>query len=275
MRLKANGQENLAKLLQNRIANEKALKDIQDQQGLALGKAVAQRKEQIALEAKIKAQKIDQQKAEIQKNAVEVQANRKLGDAKDRQDRARIRAGKEIERANKAIARAEKRGGAGDKELIEKLKKRREKNLALVLDENAKKQIDDLAKQKIDLKKDFDNQQKAVGLAEKKLKDQADKVQAGVNAGKEQLKAEADKQVAVIKGVLDARNKALEKVVETLKTQVKKVVPPKIVINNQMAGNKVNTPASASAQKVFVVNQLEQSTQDEMLRTLKGYFVNQ
>jgi hypothetical protein len=275
LRLRARGQGELADLLQARIDNEKALLDIQNNQGLALGKAVAQRREELALLAKIKAGKIAEAKADIQKNAVEEQANRRLGDARDKEDRKRIRAGKQVARLEDQIARLEKRGNPNDKALLDKLKARRQDQLQLVLDDNAKKQIAELDKQKIQLKKDFDAQQRAIGLAEKKLKAEEAKQKAEIAQAKQGVIQEGNKQEQRLKAILDGRNKALEAMQKAMIAEFKKIQAPAIKINNQQAPAVLKGNASGDTQKVFVVNQLEQGTQNEILRTLQGYFVNQ
>ena len=275
LRLRARGQGDLADLLQARIDNEKALVDIQNNQGLALGKAVAQRREELALLAKIKANKIAEAKADIVKDAVALQAGRKLGDAKDFQDKKRIRAGREIARIDKQIAKLEAGNAIFKDRDLAKLKDRRQKQLELVLDDNAKKQIAGLDKQKLELKKEFDQQQRAIGLAEKKLKQEEAKLKAEAEKVKLAVQAEGKKQEQALKAILNERNNALEQITKTAVDQLKKVQAPVIKINNQQAGANINQPKTAEAQKVFVVNQLEQGTQNEILRTLKGYFVNQ
>lgn len=57
--------------------------------------------------------------------------------------------------------------------------------------------------------------------------------------------------------------------------EIKKIQAPAIKINNQQAPAVLKANTSGDPQKVFVVNQLEQATQNDILRTLKGYFVNQ
>ena len=273
--MRARGQEELADLLQARIDNEKALVDIQNNQGLALGKAVAQRREELALLAKIKAGKIAEAKADVQNNAIALQAGRKLGDAKDKEDRKRIKAGRDVARLEKTIALLEKKGNPNDKALLEKLKARRQDQLKLVLDDNAKKQIAELDKQKIQLKKDFDDQQRAIGLAEKKLKAEEAKQKAEIAQAKQGVIQEGNKQEQRLKAILDGRNKALKEMQVAVVGEIKKIQAPAIKINNQQAPVVLNGNSSGDTQKVFVVNQLEQGTQENILQTLKGYFVNQ
>lgn len=277
LRLRANGQNELANLLQKRINNEEALLKIQKNQGLELGNAVKQQKEQIALNAKIKANEIDKAKADLQKAQVDQLAGKKIGDGKDREEKKRIRAAKQVEGLEKKIARLKGKGKLNNIEQgeLDRLKEVLKQKMGIVLDDQAKKEMAKLDQQKLDLKKDFDQQMKAIDLARAKIeKDKADlKAQAEQNKGA--LQKEGDAQAVRLRAILDAGAVAIAEAGKASVRAIKQIQAPNVNINNINPRNAMNATAHSGEQKVFVVNQLNQGTQDNILQTLKGYFVNQ
>ena len=277
LKLRANGQNELANLLQKRIDNEEALLKIQQNQGLELGNAVKQQKEQIALNAKIKANEIDKAKNDLQNAQVKDLAGKKVGDGANREEKKRIRAAKAVEGLEKRIALLKGKGKLGqiDQAQLERLKEVLKQKMGIVLDEQAKKEIAKLDQQKLDLKKDFDQQMKAIDLARAKIeKDKADlKAQAEQNKGA--LQKEGDAQAVRLRAILDAGALAIQEAGRASVNAIKNLQAPNVNINNINPRNALNGSVNSGEQKVFVVNQLNQGTQDNILQTLKGYFVNQ
>lgn len=273
LQLQANGQGDLARLLQARIDNEQKLLNIQKNQGLNLQDAVDQQKQLLFLQAKIDAKNIQKEKDDVANNAVAVQGNRKIQDAVDRDDKKRIRAGKEVLRIDQRIAQLKKNGGVFADQEIAKLKARKDEKLKLVLDDQAKKQIAEIDKRKLELQNEFKAQQKALDLAKAKIeKDKAD-LQADAVAQKQDLKDQADAQALAMQGILDAGKNGIVQATNTMIAKLKQVKLPQINVN-QGNGNAIKQPTT-EATKVFVVNQLNQQTQDGILTAVRGKFVNQ
>ena len=277
LKLRANGQNELANLLQKRIDNEEALLKIQKNQGLELANAVKQQKEQIALNAKIKANEIDKAKNDLQKAQVKDLAGRKVGGGADREEKKRIRAAKAVEGLERNIAFFQGKGKLNklDQDRLAKLKEVLKQKMGIVLDDQAKKEMAKLDQQKLDLKNDFDQQMKAIDLARAKIeKDKTDlKAQAEKNKGA--LQKEGDAQAVRLRAILDAGALAIQEAGRASVNAIQRLQAPNVNVNNINPRNAINANAHSGEQKVFVVNQLNQGTQENILQTLKGYFVNQ
>jgi hypothetical protein len=264
LRLKARGQNDLALLLEARINNEKKLQDIQKLQGLNLAGAVAQRRQELLLIAKAQALEVARNKDQVLEDAVARQAGKDLKGA-DRDEKKRIRNAKDIERIDKRIEAIRKRGGIFAEKEIKELQAIRAKKLALVIDDQAKKELKEVEKQKLEFKKNFEMQKKAIELAEKEL--QNNKAQAEA-----QVKAQGDAEEERVKSIWKTERLAFEKLAETYLKKLQQIKAPAININ---PANAMPQKANGDPQKVVVENQLSQATQNEILRTLKGYFINQ
>jgi hypothetical protein len=274
LRLRARGNDDLANLLQSRIDNEKKILEIQKNQGLNLGGAVAQRREELVLLARINALENTKQKEQLIGDAVKFQANRKLGDAVDKTDKNRIRKAKEIERIEKRLEFLKKQGNR--QEAIENLTKRKNKLLELVLDDQTKKQIEALDNKRVELKKEFDAQLKSLELAEKKVREEQAKFDAKREGAVNEIIKEGQNQQRATRAILSAGEKAIRVAGETMAQSLKAV---KLNPQNNNAPiqpqNAVASSGVAKTTRVFVENQLSQTTQDKILKTLGGYFVSQ
>ena len=274
LRAKARGQNLFAQMLEHQVANEKAIAQIQQQQGLNLGDAVAKRREELQLLAKINGAQFGKQADEIKKREVGELAGLRIRDARDRKERERIRKAKELERVEKRIK--DLQGKKGQEDAIKALNQRKDKLLDLVLSDDAKKELQKIADAKAKFDQDLKAQGEALRRAEQRLKAE----QAEAIRKREQQQAQIElleaQRRAKEKSVFDAGERAIREATKEMVNAIKGVqVQPQVNNLKVQPARAIGSQAYSGEQKVFVVNQLNQGTQDNILQTLKGYFVNQ
>lgn len=156
--------------------------------------------------------------AEIQKNAVEMQANRDLKDAVDAKDRQRIKRAREIQKKENRIKELQGTNSKiADKE-IAKLETFKERTLSLVLDDQTKSDLALLDQERIEIGDTHD----ANMVALQGRLDEINKAEIDANANRQQAAADGQKQAqdgqqmvndAAAQGIKDA-NAAGAKVME-------------------------------------------------------------
>lgn len=274
LRAKARGQDLFAQMLEHQVANEKAIEQIQQRQGLNLGDAVAKRREELALIAKINGAQFGEQAEAIKEKELAELKGMRLGDARDRKERDRIRKAKEIERIEKRLDQLRGKPNQGD--AIEGLTKRKNKLLGLVLSDEAKKEIEKLKDAKVKFDQDIKAQAEALRRAEQRLKaEQAEEARRKAQQQAQIELLEAQRR-AKEKSIFDAGERAIREATKDMVLALKGVkIQPQANNAPINPANAMPAGATGDPSKVVVMNQLKENTQQEILRTLKGYFVNQ
>ena len=218
--LEAQGQDNAAAALRAKILVMQNVKNMANQLGIKEKEAIPILLRKNRLERDVALKKNAAKAAEIQKNAVEMQANRDLKDAIDAKDRQRIRRAKEIQRKEDRISELQATNSKmADKE-IAKLQTFKERTLSLILDDQTKTDLQKLSKERIKIEGNHGAQMAALQarLAEiaKAERNANDARQQAAEAARVQAQ-DGQRMVidAAAKGILDA-NAAGAKVLENI-----------------------------------------------------------
>ena len=220
--LEAQGQDNAAAALRAKILVMQNVKNMANQLGIKEKEAIPILLRKNRLERDVALKKNAAKAAEIQKNAVEMQANRDLKDAIDAKDRQRIRRAKEIQRKEDRISELQATNSKmADKE-IAKLQTFKERTLSLILDDQTKTDLQKLSKERIKIEGNHGAQMAALQarLAEiaKAERNANDARQQAAEAARVQAQ-DGQRMVidAAAKGIQDA-NAAGAKVLENIDT---------------------------------------------------------
>jgi hypothetical protein len=164
----AQGRDKEAKALQASLDIQKQIKGIQDDLKVNEAEALENLQKKNNLEKEIALNKLNQKEQEIVNNAVRDVGNRKVADAVGQEEKARVRAGKAVIGLDRKILALKQRGDNRAKAEVARLEAIKERKLELILDDNTKKDLADINKEKVEVKDNFDVQ---LGELDKRLKD--------------------------------------------------------------------------------------------------------
>jgi hypothetical protein len=218
LQLEAQGQFDAANALRAKIQVMQDVKNMANQLGIKEKEAIPILLRKNNLERDVALKKNAAKAAEIQKNAVEMQANRDLKDAVDAKDRQRIKRAREIQKKENRIKELQGTNSKiADKE-IAKLETFKERTLSLVLDDQTKSDLALLDQERIEIGDTHD----ANMVALQGRLDEINKAEIDANANRQQAAADGQKQAqdgqqmvndAAAQGIKDA-NAAGAKVLE-------------------------------------------------------------
>jgi hypothetical protein len=290
MKLRAQGREEDAEILEKQLENEKEIKDIMEQQGVNQVDAIDLLKQKLKLEKEITQELLDQKIAAIRDKALEEGEDLNNLGASDRAKKLREMDKEERQRARDA-ARAKRlqdkidRGDFEPDEDPEKIKKMLDKLKDKLLTDEQKKEIEKIKKQKkeaeerakkiqADIDKKKKEAEKALADAAAKEKKKLDKV---LEAGEEAIK-NAGKDIAgeikrIKAPVIDT--KGIEAAIDGLAVKINKKINGKLPEKDYPDGSEnggVNTPQDF---KDMFDNLATEDTLAAVHTTLKGKFVNQ
>ena len=164
----AQGRDKEAQALQVSLDIQKQIKGIQDDLKVNEDEALKNLQKKNKLEKEIALNKLNQKEQEIVNNAVRDVGNRKVADAVGKEEKARVRAGKAVIGLDRKILALKQRGDNRAKKEVERLEAIKERKLELILDDNTKKDLADIGKEKVEVKDNFDVQ---LTELDKRLKD--------------------------------------------------------------------------------------------------------
>lgn len=256
--LMAQGRDKEAQALKDRIAQEEEIARIMKQQGLNANDARNQLERKLELENKIELKKLDQLIQDEKNGAVARMLAKEKDEIITREDRKRRRAAENVERLEKQINRAIEEGGAKAEERVENLRKLQEKHIAVVIDEDTTKDIEELKKQRTDLMDNHAAQLAQLNLAQanaQALQDVVENEAIAQNAAlqalglemkdklKEEIKAgedaivkagEANKTAVTTAG--ETLDKSLEQTGKETVQAINKIANPVVNVNVDTAG---------------------------------------
>ena len=308
--LQAAGENQKADLLQKQFDLEKEIKRVMDQQGLGQADAVAKIQQKLDLENQIAGKKIQEKIDEKEIGDIRDLAQKRIQDGVDAEERARIRKAKKIIRLEEQIkAKKDEQNDQAQKqvELWEQIKMR---EIALLLDDETKEDLDELKAEKLKLQDNHDAQLQALNQANAQvLADQAAaqaqaaadraavavegagvaaKVGQVIQAGEAAIVAAGDAQAKKLDAINN--NPAVKDAVKANKDAIVAAVESNTLqIVNAIKGIKIPAPQNNSSGtqptasvpiinntiQIAIQSELKQQTQEDILETLQGYFVNQ
>ena len=274
LKLRANGQQREADVLELKLQLQQQIKAIADAQGIAQGKAIDQLRAKFDLEKQIKLKKVEQERQILINEAVEKQAIRKTRDAVDRKDRQRILASQKVKRLDKQILALQEKGGQRAQDEIDKLKQVKQRQLDIILDDGTKDALDQLEKKKLNI---ADNHGVQMDALQKRLQE--------VQQAELKAQAEMDKKKAEVqKAGEDAKLKTIN-IVEAGKTEIKAVgkAVEKLANKNPKVTAQVQVTMPSYDPQQAIVNSLDkivtivatEKTLSALHKTIQGKFINQ
>ena len=310
LQLQAAGQNDKAIALQAQFDKEKQILQVMQQQGLNLQQAKAQIEQKERLENQVKLNIIDQQIEEKKMGGIRELAQRRIKDGIDAEEKAQIRKAKKIVFLEEQIlAKKDEQNDLAVKQVAEweKIKLR---EVSLLLDDATAEDLEELQREKLQLVDNHAQQMAALQAAQAQIqadqnaaqaaaiadraaiaKDGADiakKIKDVNDAAVQEMAAVGDKQVQKLDQINNnpAVKDAVKDTKQTLDTTIKDCCKAIVeAINNIKitASGSGGSASSPTPQPPNVINQitvnikseLKEKTQEDILRTLKGYFVNQ
>ncbi len=303
MQLRAQGQNDMADALQRELDLKNQVKDIAEQLGIKEAAAVGVVQKKAFLENQIALNKLDAGAKEIADKQLAAMLEKDLADVKDRNERKRVRAAKHVERIDERILALQEKGGQNADAEIAKLEKVRNRQMEIVLDDQAKQAIEDIGGEKVKLQDqhkahmdalDAKRQQlqkaeadaeAAQAKAKADLEAEKQKAKAGIEEDKKQgeraVKAAAEAQKKKVKETLDAGKEAIITAGQGVETAVEAMGNS---ITAKIEAIKVDptdgATASGSNPVIVSIDNLAKivATESTLLAintTLKGKFTNQ
>lgn len=212
LQARVNGNDDLAKKLEAQKDLQDNIKQIMDQQGLALGQAEAQVKARLDLEKELALKKIEEERQEKIIAAVREQAQKNVRDAIDKEEKKRIQMAQTIEAIDKKILALKGEQNDQAKDAVKEWEKVKYRNLKLFLDDETQEDLDNLAKQKVIIQDNHAVQLAALKDAGQVVQDQALANQQAVAQAGIDIAQQGQAQQAKVQGVMDAGKDAIEDV---------------------------------------------------------------
>ena len=281
-----------------------------DLQGLGQADALAKIQQKLDLENQIAGKKIQEKIDEKEIGNIRDLAQKRIKDGIDAEEKQRIRKAKKIIHLEEQIkAKKDEQNDQAQKqvELWEKIKMR---EIALLLDDETKEDLDELRKEKLKLEDNHAAQLQALNQANAQvLADQAvaqaqaaadraavavegagvaAKVGQVIQAGEAAIVAAGDAQAKKLDAINN--NPAVKDAVKANKDAIVAAVESNTLqIVNAIKGIKIPAPQNNSSGtqptasvpiinntiQIAIQSELKQQTQEDILETLQGYFVNQ
>lgn len=281
LKLMAEGKMEQARVAQNRMDSEKEIKRLMMEQGLSLDDAVAKVRERLRLEGKISADAVQRNLDAIKQGALDEMLSKRRIDLHTKEELKRHTAARNIKAIEEEIQRLIASGKDISDEKIRELEAAKEAKFQILLTDDAKRDIENLSKEKQEIINNF--QEEVKGLAQ--AKSDVDKSIATAiteaeakrleieQAGKESLAKQKELNDATISAITDLKDSAVK--------AFDRVGKPEIVVNvspmmpESKTTDKMELPPITNEITVKVENELKQITQEEILQTLRGYFTNQ
>ena len=278
LRLRAQGQNRQADLLQAQIDLEQKIKDIMDAQGVVALQAQLQLEEKVKLEAEIKRKKVEQKEEEIKKDAVEQALDLKKKGRLTREERQRLTAARRVKHAEQLVNDLMQEGTDRAEIEIQKLEDLKQKSFEIILDDDSKQAIADLQAQKADIDNGLDLQVQALNNARADIDQQVANARLEADKNKADLVAEGKIQQQAHKDIGKENVDALEDAGKAVVDAIEKIANPQVIVNIAPDPASASTPTVPTINNIIEViinSDLKQSTQEEILTTLQGYFINQ
>lgn len=249
LRLQAQGMDDQAMKLEEKLRIEKDILAIMDLQEVNAGKAGDQKREEIKLRNQVAQKQLEENRQEIINNAVKLNANRDLKNAIDRKDKQRIRASKDVEAIDRRIAELQKEGGERAQNEIEKLQQIRNRKLEFVIDDETKNQLDAIDDKKVELDNRHGAQMDALNLALQNIQQKQQQADNDARIIQAEIAQAGAEQKGVVQGVIDGGKQAFEKLGQGFKQKLDAIKEPAV--------------------EVKVENELKEYTQEAILTELK------
>jgi len=220
LKLQAAGQDDKAKALQAQFDMEKEILRVMQQQGLNLQQAKAKIQEKEQLENQVKLNIIDQQIEEKKMGGIRELANKKLRDAINHEEKQRIRKAKKIIFLENQIL--DKKGEQNDLAVkqVKEWEKIKEREVALLLDDATKQDLDELKREKVQLVDNHAQQMAALNAAQQAV--QADAAKAAADAAAQRAAVAAD-NADIAQKIKDLNDAGVQKMAAVGDAQVQKL----------------------------------------------------
>jgi hypothetical protein len=309
--LQAQGRDKEAKQLQANLDIENKIKQVAMDLKITLREARDIVKKEVELNKEIKQLKIDEEIKQKQLNKIREDAQKKVQDGLNQEEKQRIRLAKKIEQAEQKIMSMKDRQDAKAKQAVAYWEKVKDRNLRLYLDDATTQDLDELQNQRTALGDQFDIHKKALDNAMQMIQQEEAQAHANNVAEEAQLKMlkqqilqeeqgmikENNKKIGEVgdkakKGVENAGDAVVKKIKDVdlnLKNNNNQIVAQLTILANAVADiapaiRAIKFPAFPSyptPPPTIVKVDIDTSklsteyTQEKVLNKLSGFFVNQ
>lgn len=272
LELRAKGDNDLADALEKQLEMREQALEIAEKLGVNEAKGIELVEKRAFLLKEASQKELDAQAERIKADNVMLWAQTEIDRKTTRADRRRIRSARRILRWEEQIRKLKDHDDPWSQRELKRLEALKNQEMKLVIDDQAKEALDGIAGEKVKLEDQHKAQMKALNDRLAEIKKQEAQMQAKANQEKEKIAQAGKAQVA-------DNAKALNEIAQASVDKIKSIAE-NMVINVPPAQNYVNVSAPSippvnNSVNISIESDMKQETQEEILSTLQGQFVNQ